>query len=81
MSSTSDYYSGSDFDYDDDNGNDVVKAAPQYHSSSKETNLIFQTLLQHHSHQPFIPHSCTIKNQQSIKLLKVKINLYFILFS
>lgn len=57
ISSTSDYYSGSDFDDDED----IVKAAPQHHSSLNETNIILQTLLQHHTHQPLGDHSSTIK--------------------
>jgi len=69
ISSTSDYYSSSDLEYDDD---DVVKATPQHHFSTKETNIILQTLL--HYHQPFVYNSSIIKAQQSIRLLKVIIN-------
>jgi len=68
ISCTSDYYSSSDLDYDDD---DVVKAAPQQHCSTKQTNIILQTLLQHHSHESSSKISSTIKVQQSIRLLKV----------
>ncbi len=72
ISSTSDYYSGSDLEYDDD---DVVKAAPQHHSfSTKETNIVLQTLLQHHYHQSPLYICSTIKVQQSIRLLEVIIN-------
>jgi len=73
ISSTSDYYSNSDHEYDDDDDDDdVVKAPPQHHSSIKERNIILQTLL--HYHQPLVCNSSTIKVQQSIRLLKVIIN-------
>ena len=73
ISCTSDYYSSSDIEYDDDD-DFVVKAAPQHHFSTKETNIIFQTLLQYHNHQTSSHISSTIKLQQSMRLLKVIIN-------
>jgi hypothetical protein len=73
ISSTSDYYSGSDLEYDDDD--DVVKAAPQHHSfSTKETNIVLQTFLQYHYDQSPLYICSTIKVQQSIRLLEVIIN-------
>jgi hypothetical protein len=70
MSCTSDYYSGSDIDYDEDDH--VVKAAPQYHCSTKETNIILQTLLQYdNDHQQTSCLSSTIQIEQSMRLFKV----------
>jgi len=69
LSSTSDYYSNSDLEYDGDE--DVVKAAPHHSSSTKETHLILETLLHHRCHQPSSYVSSRIKVQQSISLLKV----------
>ncbi len=67
ISSTSDYYSSSDLDYDD-----VVKAAPHHHySSTEETNIILQTLLQHQHYNSLSYVSSSIKLQQSLRLLKV----------
>ena len=73
FSSTSDYCSGSDPDYDDDH---VVKAAPQHHHHpSKQTNIILKTLLRHHHHSS--SHlSSSIRLQQSLTLLKVTITLF-----
>ncbi|CAF0717188.1 unnamed protein product [Adineta steineri] len=67
ISCTSDYYSGSDFDYDDD----VVKAAPQHHCSLNDTNIILQTLIQNQYQQSSSNISSTNKIQQSIQLLKL----------
>ncbi|CAF0813162.1 unnamed protein product [Adineta steineri] len=75
ISCTSDYYSGSDFDYDDD----VVKAAPQHHCSLNDTNIILQTLIQNQYQQSSSNISSTNKIQQSIQLLKVT-TIKFILF-
>jgi hypothetical protein len=62
MSCTSDYYSGSDIDYDDDDH--VVKAAPQHHCSTTETNIILHTLLQYDN-------SSTSQIEHSMGLFKV----------
>ncbi|CAM4777046.1 unnamed protein product [Rotaria magnacalcarata] len=65
MCCTSDYYSGSDLEYDED----FVKAAPQYLSSTNEINNVFHTLFQYHHSQPSTTSISQI--QQSMKLIKL----------
>ena len=74
LSLTSDYYSGSDLDYDDDD--DVVKAAPHHHHTSEQPKIILQTLLQHHHHHyPPSSLSSTTRLHHSLTLLKVTISI------
>ncbi|CAM4913179.1 unnamed protein product [Rotaria socialis] len=65
MCCTSDYYSGSDIEYDED----FVKAAPRHLSSTNETNNIFHTLFQSRHSQPSTTSISQI--QQSMKLIKL----------
>ncbi|UJR35418.1 hypothetical protein I4U23_028175 [Adineta vaga] len=70
LSCTSDYYSSSDFDYEDNDYDIVVKAAPLHSCSSiKETNFTLQTFAQ--QHRPSSNLSSTVKIQQSFQLLKL----------
>ena len=79
VSSTSDYYSSSDIEYDDDNDDDRIDATAQQSFPCREKVQISAERLialfhheQHHSPSNLI--SSTIKIQQSMRLIQVSTN-------
>ncbi|CAF1341832.1 unnamed protein product [Adineta ricciae] len=73
ISCTSDYYSSSDIDYEDNDYDfDVVKAAPSKHCSIDETNFTIRTFAEHHDDfRSSSKISSTVKVQQSIRLFEL----------